>query len=188
MRASDGFIVKWNTCQDFRLKFRDDVGISALNLVEDLLLCHNDIRLPNIAVQADSFCLIDFDNSRIDVPSNSCQSKVLRCFAAASKERSMMHTVAQIGMVAFALDTGAKAAEVRAVRDYWLTDHPHPAFPKAVQHSSLAKFDSWVRSKGNLVQKVFPKIPSLVHSTRQTKHYFVRILDAMLTLPRNRSV
>ena len=100
----------------------------------------------------------------------------------------MMHTIAQIGLVVFALDTGAQAAEIRDVREYWLANHP--SVPKASlrQQRSLANFDSWVRSKGDLVQRVFSKSLSPAHLTRENKNYFVRILDAMLSLQRVRLV
>ena len=47
-----------------RAAFREDVGLTALNLVVECELCHNDIRLPNIAFREGRFCLLDFDMAR----------------------------------------------------------------------------------------------------------------------------
>ncbi len=46
------------------MAFFEDVGQSALNLVEKLELCHNYIRPTNITVRENRFCLIDYDNCR----------------------------------------------------------------------------------------------------------------------------
>ena len=194
MSAHDGFFDKWKSRVDFRRKFKDDVGISALNLVEDLILCHNDIQLSNIAVQDDSFCLIGFDKCRSDVPIRSKNSLVLRRYDGPSIQCNMMYTIAQIGVVVFALDTGAQAAEVQDVYAYWLTAElfltitPKPErlsrrnLLNSRQRASLAKFDAWLKSKGRLVEKVFSETVSAACGlkTRKSKSYFVSILDAML--------
>jgi len=186
MRAQDGFLGKWKTHPDFRRKFGDDVGMSALNLVEDVNLCHNEIRLSNIAVHDDSFCLVGFEKSRGNVPSNAMKSRVLRRYPTglASSERNMMYTIAQIGMVVFALDTGAQAVEVREVLKYWLTVleliSPIPEQQSGPKPGSLAKFDAWVKHKGGLVEMVFSETVPAADSTRKSKSYFVCILDAML--------
>ncbi len=46
-----------------RLAFLADVGRTALNLVDLIGLCHNDIRPPNIAVLGNRCCLIDYDKT-----------------------------------------------------------------------------------------------------------------------------
>jgi tRNA A-37 threonylcarbamoyl transferase component Bud32 len=178
MCADEKFLNKWKNCLDFRLKFRNDVGMSALNLVESLMLVHNDIRLPNIAVQDDSFCLIDFDNSRDDVSSNACQSRVLRRYKVASNKRNMMHTIAQIAVVVYALDTRANSAEVRDVREYWLSNCLSE--PKAKLQKSLAKFNAWLKCKGKLVENVFSETVPPPNQIRENKSYFVRVMDSML--------
>jgi hypothetical protein len=195
MSAHDGFLDKWKSRVDFRRKFKYDIGISALNLVEDLILCHNDIRLSNIAIQDDSFCLIGFDKCRSDVPIRSKNSLVLRRYDGPSIQCNMMYTIAQIGVVVFALDTGAQAAEVQDVYEYWLTAElfltitPKPErlsrrnLLNSRQRASLAKFDAWLKSKGRLVEKVFSETVSAAAcglKTRKSKSYFVSILDAML--------
>ncbi len=107
----------------------------------------------------------------------------------------MMYTIAQIGVVVFALDTGAQAAEVRDVCEYWMIWqqletmllHPNqqsrPYSPKPGHQRSLANFDAWVKSKGGLVEMVFSKTVSAAEMKRESKSLsnFVCILDAMLT-------
>jgi hypothetical protein len=177
MSAQGAFLGKWKSCQELRRKFRDDVGISALNLVESLNLCHNDIRLSNIAVHNDSFCLIDFGHSRPDVPNHALESLVLRRYHEASNECNMMYTIAQIGVVVFALDTGAQAAEVRDVCKYWLTGQSSNS-----KSRQLANFDAWVRSKGGLVEMVFSKTVLASGQTigNKSSGYYISILNAML--------
>eukprot|EP00291_Cryptomonas_curvata_P023470 CAMPEP_0172169808 /NCGR_PEP_ID=MMETSP1050-20130122/10912_1 /TAXON_ID=233186 /ORGANISM="Cryptomonas curvata, Strain CCAP979/52" /LENGTH=488 /DNA_ID=CAMNT_0012840909 /DNA_START=802 /DNA_END=2268 /DNA_ORIENTATION=+ len=182
MIARSDFLAKWKTSTDFRLKFQDDVGLSALNLVEELMLCHNDIRLPNIAVKDDAFCLIDFDNSRSDVPSDARQSRILlRYPGLASPERNMMYTVGQIAMIVFALDTDTQAAELNDVRVHWLISNP--SRPTSKQQRILARFDAWVKSKGKLMEIVFFKtaLPPALGGNSDDKSFFVRILNSMLT-------
>ncbi len=55
--------LEWQRSFTLRSAFFTQVGLSALNLVDSVKLCHNDIRLPNIAVRNGRFCLIDFDFS-----------------------------------------------------------------------------------------------------------------------------
>ena len=104
----------------------------------------------------------------------------------------MMYTVAQIGVVVFALDTGAQAAEVRDVCEYWLAGQPlklglpqtkrriGPKSQHRRQQRSLAHFDAWVKSKGSLVEMVFSENVSAGARMRESRSYFVCSLDAML--------
>ena len=62
------FRTRWGQSKDLRRAFYTQVSMSALNLIDKLTLCHNDIRPPNIAMVGDSFCLIDFDMCRKHVP------------------------------------------------------------------------------------------------------------------------
>jgi hypothetical protein len=182
MIARSDFLAKWKSSTDFRRKFRDDVGLSALNLVEELMLCHNDIRLPNIAVKDNAFCLIDFDNSRSDVPSDARQSRILlRYPGRASPERNMMYTIGQIAMVVFALDTNTQAAELNDVHNHWLISNP--SIPTSKQRRNLARFDAWVKSKGTLMEIVFIKtaLPPVLGDNSDDKGFFVNILNSMLT-------
>jgi tRNA A-37 threonylcarbamoyl transferase component Bud32 len=63
-----GFLQRWAQSAVQQRGFLTQVGISALNLVGKMQICHNDIRPPNIAVSSDNFCLVDFDMCRMDVP------------------------------------------------------------------------------------------------------------------------
>jgi hypothetical protein len=98
----------WSQSDDLRTAFLQDVGVSALNLVDSVDLCRNDIRPPNIAVLDDGFCLIDFDMSRAFMgqvegtetaflPDRSLFSKLNR------KQRMMCSSTAQIILTVFML-------------------------------------------------------------------------------------
>jgi hypothetical protein len=134
-----------------------------------------------------------FDHSKADVPSNALESLVLRSCHEASNERNIMYTVAQIGVAVFALDTGAQAAEVRDVFEYWLTgqqqlkfilpqpkQQARPNLPKPWQQGSLANFGAWVKSKGRLVEMIFSEAVTAAEMISENNSYFVCILDAML--------
>jgi hypothetical protein len=82
--------------------------MSALNLVEKVGLCHNDIRLPNIAVR-DGRCLINFDLSSFStvlLQSRSAFSPQLSVTAVIWREGEMQmcYSVAQIAVNVFILD------------------------------------------------------------------------------------
>ena len=66
------FRTRWGQSKDLRRAFYTQVSMSALNLIDKLTLCHNDIRPPNIAMVGDSFCLIDFDMCRKHVRFSLC--------------------------------------------------------------------------------------------------------------------
>ncbi len=102
------FRKRWSQSDDLRTAFLQDVGVSALNLVDSVDLCHNDIRPPNIAVADDGFCLIDFDMSRASVgqvegtgtaflPNQNLFSKLNR------KQQMMCSSTAQIILTVFML-------------------------------------------------------------------------------------
>jgi hypothetical protein len=55
------FRSRWRLSPALRADFCAKVGMSAINLVKHAQLCHNDIRLPNIALRGDNFALIDSD-------------------------------------------------------------------------------------------------------------------------------
>jgi serine/threonine protein kinase len=67
---SPQFRQRWAQSRNLRRAFFSEVGLSALNFVDQLGLCHNDIRPPNIAVRGDSFCLLDFDFARSETVPN----------------------------------------------------------------------------------------------------------------------
>ena len=98
MMRDERFMIGWSE-SSFREAFLTDVGYSALNL-EELELCHNDIRPPNITVQGGRFCLIDFDNSRQSPAFGD--SPVLDTLTDEG-DRRMMFSVAQIGLVVYSI-------------------------------------------------------------------------------------
>ena len=169
------FRAKWKECRDLRSRFSEEVGESALSLVEKMRLCHNDIRTPNIAVQGESFCLIDFDMSRYEVASP--QSRVLNRFRRKnSKDSRMMYTVAQIALVVFELETSTSAQQVSNVRKYWLSD-------AKIGKPAIEPFEAWVKSKGKAVMDVFcENAVDLDGPQCSSKDHFVRILHAILRL------
>jgi hypothetical protein len=95
------FRADWLDCSDLRSAFFTDVGQSALNLVELLDLCHNDIRPSNITMKGSRFCLIDFDNCR-GVP--SFRKSPLLNGLTNPVERKMIISVAQIALVVFKVE------------------------------------------------------------------------------------
>ena len=74
---SPQFRQHWAQSASLRRAFFSDIGLSALNLVVEVGLCHNDVRPPNIAFRSDSFCLIDFDFSRRTILSNELSAFAL---------------------------------------------------------------------------------------------------------------
>jgi hypothetical protein len=104
------FKSQWSSKRDLRIAFYEDVGLSALNLVELLGLCHTDIRLANITVHHDRFCLIDYDNCRGSVAPTFKESLVLTRINYATEEASMMLSIAQIALVVFSLETKQSAS------------------------------------------------------------------------------
>ena len=123
------------------------VGISALNLVEKVHLCHNDIRPPNIAVSGDNFCLVDFDMSRTNV-----RTAVDSTFAPTmdgisyDKPKMMRFSVPQIILSVFMLmsPTVFSAADFTKAASVW-----------DVRRNSNSKVDKelegWVQSKGGIL-------------------------------------
>jgi hypothetical protein len=105
---------EWLSNADLRNAFLEDVGHCALNLVEFLRLCHNDIRLANITYDGKRFCLIDFENSREARAPTFAKSPVLNGIVGENREaaRMMMLSIAQIALVVFALDTKESTCKV----------------------------------------------------------------------------
>ena len=107
------FISRWKSNQDLRQAFFDDVGQSALNLVTELALCHNDIRAPNITVNKGRFCVIDYDNCSEMPPFG--KSPVLKALRRTDVKR-MMLSVMQIGLVAYSMEN--QKANIHAARKW----------------------------------------------------------------------
>jgi hypothetical protein len=113
----DDIKVQWSSSVDLRRAFLEDVGESALNLVETLCLCHNDIRLSNITFKENRFCLIDYDNCRTTIAPTFTNSPVMNGLNSMTKEASMMLSIAQIALVVFALETKKSSS---TAWDVWL--------------------------------------------------------------------
>ena len=160
----------------FRLRFYDDVAVSAINLVLTLKVCHNDIRPPNIAVKDDSFCLIDFDLARRAVPQLG-SAKVLQPFMKKNTQSvRMMYTTAQIALVIFEVETHPSVKEMTDVVKYWMQNHPKGTKP------DVSKFEVWTKSKGKLVEEVFSDSPPSLNGIDPGADYYFRILQAILDL------
>ncbi len=86
----------WSENRELRMAFLEDVGQSALNLVEKLELCHNDIRPTNITVRENRFCLIDYDNCRDATAPIVDESPVLNGINKASEDAMMLLSHASV--------------------------------------------------------------------------------------------
>jgi serine/threonine protein kinase len=183
LMQSPQFRQRWAESQTLRRAFFSQVGLSALNLVDGLGLCHNDIRPPNIAFDGDSFCLIDFDFSRTRTATNeeSAFTPLLpsRWEMLSNKEpKSMCFTVAQIVLTVFMLD-GPKVfgiGEVTAAVSIWRGERDASEID--------AEFERWVRVRGGLLldfilamRDVAPWPPALA---TDYKKYFTDVLSDML--------
>ncbi len=174
------FREKW---KDLRLRrnFAYDIGYSALNLVARLQRCHNDIRLPNIAMKDDSFCLVDFDLCSEGLLGTCTTSRVVKLIpqtmSEARKFRKMMFTVSQIALVVFTIETQTEAADLSLLTRYWLTNEnvekPLEASDRLVQ---------WACSKGPLVKDLFSDNLSLRDTTNIDQDYFFRLLHEIMSL------
>jgi serine/threonine protein kinase len=144
------FRKRWAKSLALRNAFFWQVGMSALKLIENVKICHNDIRPPNIALSGDSFCLIDFDMSRSQLPDKSNSAFVpIRSFEAGIlevSEQMMCFSVAQIILTVFMLcsPTVFSMAEVTQADSVW-----------DVNRDSSSKvdreFEGWVQGKGGVL-------------------------------------
>ena len=179
----DSFRMKWKTSAAMRKAFLSDVGISALNLVDLVGLCHNDIRPANIVVKNDSFCLIDFDMSRTFVV-NQKRSVVFSphiiSYGWVDHEKMMFFTVAQIAVTVFILSANKKfTVENVSKSSIWKTERNR-------SHIDVA-FQKWARSKGPLVTEFIEAVRESGSTITRTKtfptnfkQHFVNVLDQML--------
>ena len=128
---------EWSSNVGMRKAFYEDVGKCALDLVQFLRVCHNDIRLANITHQGDRFCLIDFDNCRDARAPIFAKSPVLKGIVGKNKEaaRMMMLSIAQIALVVFTLETKKSTRKVRKV---WFE----------AKVATTTSFDLWVSDTG----------------------------------------
>ena len=147
------FRQRWAQSRNLRRAFFSQVGLSALNLVLNLRLCHNDIRPPNIAFRDDSFCLLDFDfaHSKTRPIEESAFAPSIPLSLEDDIELQkynvvqMGFSVAQIVPTVFML-SGPKVfgiCEVTAAVSIWKGERDDSEIDTA--------FDLWVRSKGGLL-------------------------------------
>ena len=189
--AGSDFCARWRASPAMREAFREDVGLTALNLVVECELCHNDIRLPNIAFRDGRFCLLDFDMAREDMQlqqHSAFSPQMDAAFKWESKaERMMCYSVAQIAANVFVLDTpeGSVAGKGLAASSMWST---------ARDGSKLdAAFERWAISKGEPVphfvsavrEACQPCAPGPLVGRRFTfpadrRGHFARVLRGML--------
>ena len=145
---SQQFRQRWARSASLRQAFLADVGLSALNLVERLDLCHNDIRPPNIAFRGDRFCLVDFDFSRRRISSNDLSAfspSLIEVSLLDRNEQLMTFSVAQIALTAFLL-SGPKVFDLGAVSEsvsVWSQER------RASEVDT--EFERWVQGRGGRV-------------------------------------
>jgi serine/threonine protein kinase len=165
--------LKWRNNPQLRRVFAKDIGESALNLVDTLHMCHNDIRPPNIMISAngDSFCLIDFDMSANEVIRTN--APVMKHFDVKSSDSALrMFSVVQIALVVFELDSNPTDDDFLAVCNFWLD-----AKPGAKKHNPPI-FSNWVKSKGPLVEAIFSDVQPTV--PMDSKDDFMCIIDSLV--------
>ena len=168
---SNNLQARWRSSPQLRRNFASDVGESALNLVVATHKCHNDIRLPNIAVKGNSFCLIDFDLSAATVMQH--RARFLKHFKSkSSKTAMMMFSIAQIALVVFQVDCSPTPVDVVNVSKFWFEGDP------GNKKLDLSVFEGWVKSKGALLEAVFSDLPPA--SLIQSKDEFMGIIDAIV--------
>ncbi len=170
----EAFQEAWKS-QAMRQNFYKDVGQSALNLVEDLGHCHNDIRSPNIAVKDGSFCLIDFDLAREYVPHGGTARVLNRYMRKSDDSALMMYTTAQIALVVFELEMQPTPSELSTVTKYWMAKSKESG-------SNFKKFGKWLHSKGQLVRDIFSEFVLPQKEFLPSVDYFNRALQATLGL------
>ena len=124
-RPDSAYRLEWQRSPRWRAAFLSHVGLSAINLVGEVALCHNDIRLPNIAVRDGRFCMIDFDFSSTSVlfQPRSAFSPPLKSLGMhwSPDALAMCYSVAQIAVNVFILSapTQFSFADVTAAESLW---------------------------------------------------------------------
>lgn len=141
--------LEWQQSTALRAAFLVQVGFSALNLVHQIGLCHNDIRLPNIVVREGKFCLIDFDLSRLSIlyqPKSSFSPPLESAGCAwQDGEMEMCYSVAQIAVNVFILS---------APTQFCLSDVTESEIIWSEQRDAASQvdrqFEDWAQTKGGL--------------------------------------
>jgi hypothetical protein len=152
--ACSEFRSRWQKSPALRANFFTRVGMSALNLVWRCELCHNDIRLPNIALRGDSFALIDFDMARasLQLQPNSAFSPPLQLDTQFRVfEGEFCYSVAQIAVNVFILDAPRllQLSDVHEATCIWKPERTKSS------HVDCA-FEDWVINKGSVLHSLCP--------------------------------
>jgi len=185
--SNSEYRLEWQRSPEWRAAFLDQVGLSALNLVDNVRLCHNDIRLPNIAVRNGKFSLIDFDISSASIifQRKSAFSPPLKSANLRSCEREMCYSVAQIAVNVFILSapTLFSMGEVTAAESIW-SEVRNEASQVDTQ------FQEWVDTKGGLLLDFISIVRAACNPKRGSfpvrrfpadfNRYFVDVLRKML--------
>ena len=141
------FRQRWSHSAVLRRAFLIQIGFSALNLVDKLLLCHNDIRPPNIAVSGESFSLIDFDLSRLNVREGAVSAFVpLLPGMPDFPGKSMCFSVAQIILSVFMLSspTAFSLSDVTRAVSVWQVSRDKSS-------DVDCEFEAWVQGRGGVL-------------------------------------
>jgi hypothetical protein len=185
-RPGSGFRSKWQQSPALRADFCARVGMSALNLVRHAQLCHNDIRLPNMALRGESFALIDFDMARdkLQLQPDSAFYPPLRSDVPwRYDEGEMCYSVAQIAVNVFILDSPSlfQLSEVQTEVCIWKVE-------RSISSKVDCGFEAWVRSKGGVLQTFiaavreacYPTVPSAPAFPIDYMLHFADVLRCML--------
>ena len=144
------FCARWRGSPVLRAAFLEDVGLTALNLVTECEVCHNDIRLPNIAFKDGRFCLLDFDMSHKSLQFQKNSAFSPKMTAAVNwmnpPAEQMCYSVAQVAVNVFVLDTpegSVAGTDPAAASCIWSMERDGSAVDAA--------FERWAAAKGVLV-------------------------------------
>ena len=185
-RPDSAYRLEWQRSPRWRAAFLSQVGLSAINLVGEVALCHNDIRLPNIAVRDGRFCMIDFDFSSTSVlfQPRSAFSPPLKSLGMhwSPVALAMCYSVAQIAVNVFILSapTQFSFADVTAAESLW-SDVRDEASPVD------SEFQAWVDGRGGPLPSFVAAVRAACGTTEEVplfpadlKGYFADVLRRML--------
>ena len=168
------FRQNWRQRSDLRENFFRDIGLSALNLIDVLHVAHSDIRLANIAIRDDSFCLIDFDMARQHLTPGAVWKGLSN-----GEVVHKLFSVAQIALSIFIVDTdGICETDLVELRTYWLENHA--VMPPSQGSRTTKLFLDWL-SKRPAVQQIFPRVEVTLQNPSSLN--FTAILRSILNLP-----
>ena len=191
-RADSTYRLEWQRSPQLRAAFLSQVGLSAINLVDKVMLCHNDICLPNIAVRNGRFCLIDFDYSFATVlfQQKSAFSPMLKTDSTLWRqlEKEMCYSVARIAVNVFILSTPTQLnfVEVTTAESIW-SDVRNKTSPVDREFQA---WPAWVCEKGGLLLEFVSAVRAACNPNRgdervhrfpiNFKGYFVDVMQRML--------